>query len=120
MIDWVMRAEGVSFRHAVELLSATIFRYGERRDRRRRNRTVPKLPPLIEHTADDSKLLEIVVSYYHETLKQIAGGAAVSGEARPAIGGDGRALPAGLRQPHARLPSAGIEPRSPARSYADA
>ena len=31
---------------------------------------MPKLPPLIEHTADDKKLLEIVVSYYHETLKQ--------------------------------------------------
>ena len=27
-------------------------------------------PPLIEHTADDRQLLETVVSYYHETLKQ--------------------------------------------------
>ncbi|HEY1525801.1 MAG TPA: toprim domain-containing protein [Candidatus Angelobacter sp.] len=32
--------------------------------------TVPKLPPLIQRTNDDKKLLEIVVSYYHKTLKE--------------------------------------------------
>ena len=31
--------------------------------------------------------------------------------ARPSIGGDDRAVPAGLRQPHAGLPSSGEEPR---------
>jgi len=31
--------------------------------------TVPKLPPLIDATADDKKLLGTVVDYYHRTLK---------------------------------------------------
>ena len=31
---------------------------------------MPKLPPLIQQTNDDKKLLEIVVSYYHKTLKE--------------------------------------------------
>ena len=31
--------------------------------------TVPKLPPLIDATADDKKLLRTVVDYYHRTLK---------------------------------------------------
>ncbi len=71
VIEWVMVAEGVSFTHAVELLkrdhlpSAAVSSGPPPKIS-----TVPKLPPLIEQTADDGKLLEIVVSYYHETLKQ--------------------------------------------------
>jgi DNA primase catalytic core len=71
VIEWVMVAEGVSFTHAVELLRRdhlplTAVSSGPPP----KTSTVPKLPPLIEQTADDRKLLETVVSYYHETLKQ--------------------------------------------------
>ena len=64
-IDWVMKAEGVSFRHAVELLrndaplSAGIVKQA----------TVRKLPPPIALDADDTALLAQVIDYYHATLK---------------------------------------------------
>ena len=54
-----------------------------RRGRSVKIATVPKLPPLIDATADDKKLLGTVVDYYNRTLKAVAGGAAVSGQARP-------------------------------------
>src|ERR1700691_1569007 len=67
VIDWVMRAEGVSFRHAVELLtSGKELAAGPLV----KKTTVRKLPPPIERDADDAKLLLQVVSFYHETLKQ--------------------------------------------------
>jgi len=71
VIEWVMVAEGVSFTHAVELLKRDHLPLSAGTSGPPPKQcTVPKLPPLIEHTADDRKLLEIVVSYYHETLKQ--------------------------------------------------
>jgi DNA primase len=67
VIDWVMRAQGVSFRHAVELLrnqaapaAGPVVRQS----------TVRKLAPPIERQAADAELLSQVVGYYHETLKQ--------------------------------------------------
>jgi len=66
----VMRAEGVSFRHAAELLlndsiplaaSAT----GALPPKRS---SVRKLPTPIERNAEDAKLLIQVIDYYHETL----------------------------------------------------
>ncbi len=70
VIDWVMKMEGVSFRHAVELL---------REDRAStatasslspvKHSTVRKLATPLDREADDGALLEQVVSYYHETLK---------------------------------------------------
>ena len=72
VIDWVMRAEGVSFRHAVELLSGTSsLRASPNAEPPPKLSTVPKLPAPIERDADDRALLLQVVSYYHETLKQI-------------------------------------------------
>jgi len=65
-IDWVMRAEGVSFRHAVELLrndaplSESIVRQA----------TVRKLAAPVAADADDAELLAQVIDYYHTTLKQ--------------------------------------------------
>jgi DNA primase catalytic core len=66
VILWVMRAEGISFHHALELLkqdyapsAGPVVKIG----------TVPKLPPLIDATADDKKLLGTVVDYYNRTLK---------------------------------------------------
>ena len=72
VIDWVMRVEGVSFRHAVELLrdgaapsSAAV--------RRAVRSTVTKLPSPLERTADDRELLERVVGFYAQTLKEALG-----------------------------------------------
>ncbi len=68
-IDWVMKAEGVSFRHAVELL-----REGRPStlpiDRVVRASSVPKLPAPVSPDADDRALLRQVIDYYHDTLKQ--------------------------------------------------
>jgi len=65
-IDWVMKSQGVSFRHAVELLrndsplAASVVKVG----------TVRKLPAPVAYDADDAALLAQVVGYYHETLKR--------------------------------------------------
>ena len=64
-IDWVMKTQGVSFRHAVELLksdsplAASVTRVG----------TVRTLAAPVAVDADDAALLAQVVDYYHETLK---------------------------------------------------
>jgi DNA primase catalytic core len=66
-IDWVMKAEGVSFRHAAELLRAEhpallanspVVKVG----------TVRKLAPPVERDASDAEILGRIVSYYHQTL----------------------------------------------------
>src|ERR1700676_3520153 len=69
VIEWVMRAEGVSFRHAVELLREEHFPLAAS-SRPVKSSSVPKLPAPVERDADDRELLLQVVSYYHETLKQ--------------------------------------------------
>ena len=63
---WVMRAEGVSFHHALELLKRD---YAPSAGPVVKIATVPKLPPLIDATADDKKLLGTVVDYYNRTLQ---------------------------------------------------
>ena len=70
VIDWVMKAEGVSFRHAVELLKedhASIATAATVQPVKRS--TVQKLETPLERDADDRELLRQVVGYYHETLK---------------------------------------------------
>jgi DNA primase catalytic core len=69
VIDWVMRAEGVSFRHAVELLREG-FSPLAASQRRVKLATVPKLPTPVAFDADDQALLDQVIDYYHATLKQ--------------------------------------------------
>jgi DNA primase catalytic core len=77
VIDWVMRAEGVRFRHAVELLreglpSLDAFPEkprGRQQGKVAKQTTTPKLPVLFERSTDDEVLLRQVVDYYHETLK---------------------------------------------------
>jgi DNA primase len=66
-IDWVMKKNGVSFRHAVELLrdgapvaSAETVKHS----------TVRTLPPPVSLDADDRALLDQVIGYYHDTLKR--------------------------------------------------
>ena len=97
VIDWVMRVEGVSFRHAVELLrddnasmvtAAMIVPAGPRTQLTReglgratnlesdklkfvvRRSRVQKLETPVDAQADDHELLRQVIDYYHETLKQ--------------------------------------------------
>jgi DNA primase catalytic core len=70
-IEWVMHAEGISFRHAVEMLledhipSATT-RAGEPPQKS----TVKKLPVFIERDASDRQLLQVVARYYTEMLRK--------------------------------------------------
>ena len=64
VIDFVMKHDGLSFRHAVELLrapSSAVFTT--------KPRTVPKLPPPVTFDADDRTLLRQVVAYYQERLQ---------------------------------------------------
>jgi DNA primase catalytic core len=69
-IDWVMRADGISFRHAVELLKADHLPLAAAPIQPVKVGTVRKLPPPVEREADDRVLLLQVVDYYNETLKQ--------------------------------------------------
>src|SRR5690554_2121701 len=48
VIDWVMQAEGVSFRHAAELLRADLPPEGFSMGRPPERSTVPKLPGLLD------------------------------------------------------------------------
>ena len=67
VVDWVMKAEGVSFRHAVELLREDVpVQKGELA----KLSTVRKLPAPVDTSADDREALLQVVGYYHETLKK--------------------------------------------------
>ena len=69
VIDWVMRAEGVSFRHAVELLlNDSLPLAASSSVTPPKHSTVRKLPAPIERNAEDAKLLAQVIDYYHETL----------------------------------------------------
>lgn len=69
-IDWVMRAQGVSFRHAVELLRADHLPLAAEPIQPVKQSTVRTLPPPIAPEADDRVLLREIVGYYHDTLKQ--------------------------------------------------
>jgi len=84
VIDWVMKVEGVSFRHAVELLrddnaslvtAAAIAPAGPRTRLTRegfglKHSTVPKLESPLDLKVEDRELLRQVIDYYHETLKE--------------------------------------------------
>lgn len=79
VIDWVMKAEGVSFRHAVELLqnnhlplaaACTGAQDPDAPAQPVKRSTVRKLAMPIERDAEDAKMLAQVVDYYHQTLLQ--------------------------------------------------
>lgn len=70
VIRWVERAEGVSYTHAVELLRRDYVPLAAGPIQPIKQSTVRKLPSLIDATADDRKLLDVVVGYYHRTLKE--------------------------------------------------
>jgi DNA primase len=66
-IDWVIKTNGVSFRHAVELLRADPqLAAGAQAVKRGTKR---KLAAPLAFDADDQALLNQVIGYYHETLK---------------------------------------------------
>jgi DNA primase catalytic core len=69
VVDWVMKAEGVSFRHAVELLRADLP-VTSPSTKVVKTATVRRLAAPVDVEADDRELLAQVVGYYHETLKQ--------------------------------------------------
>lgn len=71
VIKWVMRAQGISFKHALELLRCDLLPMTPASPGPPPKRTtVSTLPPLVERSTDDKRLLEIVAERYHETLKQ--------------------------------------------------
>ncbi len=74
VIDWVMKTQGVSFRHAVELLkndiAAASSSLAANSESPVKKATVPKLAAPVSVSADDQTLLREVVDYYHETLQQ--------------------------------------------------
>lgn len=66
-IDWVMKANGVSFRHAVELLRADSALAAGVGEPVKVSRT-RKLPPPAAASAADGELLNQVIDFYHQTL----------------------------------------------------
>jgi DNA primase catalytic core len=66
-IDWMMKAKGVSFRHAVELLreGALELPVGPVKGGR-----IRVLAPPVSFDANDQALLAETIGYYHERLKQ--------------------------------------------------
>lgn len=73
-IDWVMKARGVSFRHAVELLRAELAG-GDTPSLAAdaapvKRSTVRALPAPVALDADDQALLAQTLDYYHQRLKE--------------------------------------------------
>jgi DNA primase len=61
VIDWVMKAEGVSFRHAVELLQTDYHPLAAGSGAAVKRSTARKLPPTLEASAEDARLLGQVI-----------------------------------------------------------
>jgi DNA primase catalytic core len=70
VIEWVMRAEGVSFRHAVELLRADHLPSAAEPIHPVKQSTVRKLPAPVTAEAEDRELLLEIVGFYQETLHE--------------------------------------------------
>jgi DNA primase len=77
VVDWVMRAEGVSFRHAVELLrdgmptsAVAGSSTGSAAASAPKRSTVRKLPAPVAQSAADGELLAQVVGFYARTLTE--------------------------------------------------
>jgi DNA primase len=72
VVDWVMRAQGVSFRHAVELLrdGMPTTSSGAVQTGAPKRSTVRTLAAPVEQSAEDSELLTQVVAFYARTLTE--------------------------------------------------
>lgn len=69
VIDFVMKMEGISFRHAVELLKNDALSLAADAKPVKRA-TTKKLDSPLAANESDQALLQRVISFYHETLKQ--------------------------------------------------
>ena len=69
-IQFVEKFDGVSFRHAFELLADGKAAFENTKAQRTKKATVPKLPCPLDLEADDGTLLDQVAEYYHERLQQ--------------------------------------------------
>ena len=69
VIDWIMKTQGVSFRHAVELLKNDIPTLAAETQLKQRS-TVRKLENPLTESVDHQKLLHQVIEFYHGTLKE--------------------------------------------------
>jgi DNA primase len=74
VIQFVEKFDGVSFRHAFELLAAGSG-FTAPPERRTGKLSAPRLPPPVAFDADDAALLQQVTDYYHERLINAATGA---------------------------------------------
>lgn len=70
VIDFLMKHDGLSFRHAVEVLRDGKAAVLVASTAPTKKASVPKLPPPVAFDADDQALLRQVLDYYHERLKQ--------------------------------------------------
>ncbi len=70
VIDWVMKAEGLSFRHAVEVLRKDHLSLAAEPPKGRPPKigTARKLPVVGAQSRDNDELLREVVDYYHQAL----------------------------------------------------
>ncbi len=67
VVEWTMRAEGVSHRHAIELLRAD---HGGGTGKVVKRSSVKKLTDALDSKADDAKLVRQVIDYYAASLKK--------------------------------------------------
>lgn len=68
VIDWVMKTQGVSFRHAVELLRDDVSVLAADSSAPVKHSTVPKLENPLSLDAADQAVLDQVIDFYHQTL----------------------------------------------------
>ena len=68
VIDWVMKTQGVSFRHACEILQKDISAIGDAKPQVKKNTTQPLAAKLIngENAQED---MQRIISFYHDALK---------------------------------------------------
>jgi len=71
VIDWVMKMDGISFRHAVEWLKSDLPLVASS-SRPVKRATVCKLASPLSEDADRQMALQQVIAFYHDTLKQSA------------------------------------------------
>ena len=69
VIDWVIKTQGVSFRHAVEILQSDIFALAAP-DRPIKRSIARKLEVVLPKDAEAQQLLNQVTDYYHQTLHE--------------------------------------------------
>jgi DNA primase catalytic core len=69
VVDWVMKVEGLSFRHAIEFLrDGRVAETATTSGHIVRKASVKKLERLAPREADDDALMQRVVDFYHRTL----------------------------------------------------